>query len=126
MSTSREPVDRRAFAEALVAIQEIDDLEGWAGRFSLLSDATRLRLLFCLHRTGGLCVSDLAAAVEMSTSAVSHALRLMREPGWVQAHRIGRTIVYQLVDPTVHDLLHTIGAQHAPHRSHDHLRAPAP
>ena len=117
----REPVDPRAFREALLAIEEIDDLEAWAGRFALLSDATRLRLLFCLHRTGGLCVSDLAEAVAMSSSSVSHALRLMRERGWVRPRRIGRTVVYELVDETVHDLLHRIGARHSAgggHRPH--------
>lgn len=109
----REPVDHRALEQALLAIDEIDDLEGWAGRFGLLSDPTRLRLLFCLHRTGGLCVSDLATAVAMSDSSVSHALRLMREREWVTSRREGRTIIYQLVDDTVHDLLHRIGAHHA-------------
>ena len=78
------------------------------------SDPTRLRLLFCLHRTGGLCVTDLADAVAMSTSSTSHALRLMRERGWVRARRTGRTVVYELVDETVHELLHHIGAGHAP------------
>ena len=119
--TPREPVDPRAFREALLAIEEIDDLEGWAGRFALLSDPTRLRLLFCLHRTGGLCVSDLAEAVTMSSSSVSHALRLMRERGWVRPRRIGRTVVYELVDETTHDLLHRIGARHSTgggHRPH--------
>lgn len=116
MSTPREPVDQHALDQAFEAIDEIDDLEGWAGRFALLSDATRLRLLFCLHRTGGLRVSDLAEAVGMSVSSVSHALRLMRERGWVRASRRGRTVVYQLVDETVHELLHVIGAQHSPAR----------
>jgi len=116
----REPVDPQAFQLALVALDEIDDLEGWAGRFALLSDPTRLRLLFCLHRTGGLCVSDLAAAVGMSDSSVSHALRLMRERGWVSPQRDGRTITYHLVDETVHDLLHRIGAKHNAHGGGHH------
>jgi DNA-binding transcriptional ArsR family regulator len=115
MTAGYEAFDHEALAEALVAIEEIDDLEGWAGRFALLSDPTRLRLLFCLHRTGGLCVSDLAEAVGMSVSSVSHALRLMRERGWVRARRRGRTVVYHLVDETVHELLHSIGAGHSPH-----------
>lgn len=118
-AVDRQAVDRQALDEAFLAIEEIDDLEGWAGRFSLLSDPTRLRLLFCLHRTGGLCVSDLAQAVAMSTSSVSHALRLMRERGWVRARRRGRVVVYELVDETVHDLLHRIGARHSPHRHVD-------
>lgn len=113
-------LDERALAEAFLAIAEVEDLEGWASRFALLADPTRLRLLFVLHRTGGLCVSDLATAVAMSDSSVSHALRLLRERGWVRARRSGRTVVYELVDETVHDLLHRIGASHAPWRDADH------
>lgn len=111
-------VDPRAVADAVVAIDEVDDLEGWAGRFALLSDPTRLRLLFALHRTGGLCVSDLAAAVGMSDSSVSHALRLLRERGWVRSEREGRLVVYRLDDETVHELLHRIGAGHGQRHRH--------
>lgn len=111
-------VDPHAVADALVAIEEIEDLEGWAGRFALLSDPTRLRLLFALHRTGGLCVSDLAATVGMSDSSVSHALRLLRERGWVRAEREGRLVVYRMDDETVHELLHRIGAGHGPRHRH--------
>lgn len=119
----REPVDPDALAQALLAIEEIEDLEGWAERFGLLSDPTRLRLLFCLHRTGGLCVSDLATAVAMSDSSVSHALRLMRQRQWVTARREGRNIIYRLVDETVHELLHRIGARHAS-EAHPHSNDP--
>lgn len=119
MTAGREPVDPDALRQAREAIHEIDDIEGWAGRFALLADPTRLRLLFCLHRTRGLCVTDLAEAVGMSTSSVSHSLRLMRERGWVRARRRGRIMVYELVDETVHDLLHRIGARHAPGHRHD-------
>lgn len=116
--TGLQHVDPRAVADALLAIEEIEDLEGWAGRFALLSDPTRLRLLFALHRTGGLCVSDLAATVGMSDSSVSHALRLLRERGWVRPEREGRLVVYRLDDETVHELLHRIGAGHGPRHRH--------
>jgi DNA-binding transcriptional ArsR family regulator len=92
------------------------DIEGWANRFELLSDGNRLRLLLCLHHAPGICVGDLAAALEMSGTAVSHALRLLRHQGWVSATRDGRSMRYRLSDDTVHQLLHAIGATHY----HDH------
>lgn len=89
-------------------------IEHWAGRFDLLSDANRLRLLVCLHHAPDISVSDLAAAVGMSGSAVSQALRLLRHQGWVVAAKDGRIVRYRLADNTIHDLLHWIGATHPP------------
>jgi len=45
--------------------------------FSVLSDVTRLKIVMTL-KTTPLCVQDLATAVEMSVSAVSHQLRLLK------------------------------------------------
>jgi DNA-binding transcriptional ArsR family regulator len=88
------------------------DISGWTQRFDLLSDPHRLELLLSLHRAPGLCVSDLATAVGRSENAVSQALRLLRQQGWVSSTRVGRSVAYRLEDEIVHDLLHWIGAAH--------------
>ncbi len=88
------------------------DLQQWARRFDLLADPNRLRILHQLHHEPDLCVSDLAGAVGMRPTALSQALRLLREQGWVEATRQGRLVRYRLVDATVHSLLHTVGADH--------------
>lgn len=105
--------DPRLRSEAEAALLDSDSIEGWSRRFALLGDPNRLRLLFCLHRAPGICVSDLAGALGMSETAVSHALRLLRGHGWIRSRREGRMIQYWLVDETVHDLLHRVGATHA-------------
>ncbi|CQD24875.1 MULTISPECIES: ArsR/SmtB family transcription factor [Mycolicibacterium] len=88
------------------------DTSGWTQRFDLLSDPHRLEILLVLHRAPGICVGDLATALGRSENAVSQALRVLREQGWVIATRVGRTVSYRLDDDTVHDLLHWIGARH--------------
>lgn len=88
------------------------DIPGWTQRFDLLSDANRLEILLGLHRAPGICVGDLAAALGRSENAVSQALRILRQQGWVSSTRVGRQVEYRLDDPTVHDLLHWIGAAH--------------
>jgi DNA-binding transcriptional ArsR family regulator len=88
------------------------DISGWTQRFDLLSDPHRLELLLSLHRAPGICVSDLASAVGRSENAVSQALRLLRQQGWVSSTRVGRSVAYRLEDEIVHDLLHWIGAAH--------------
>lgn len=88
------------------------DIDGWTQRFDLLSDPHRLEILLCLHRAPGICVGDLAGAVGRSENAVSQALRVLRQQGWVTSTRVGRQASYRLADQTVHNLLHWIGAAH--------------
>ena len=84
------------------------DTTGWTQRFDLLSDPNRLDILLCLHRAPGICVGDLAAALGRSENAVSQALRVLRQQGWVSSTRVGRSVSYRLEDEIVHDLLHWV------------------
>jgi DNA-binding transcriptional ArsR family regulator len=104
-----EPAEKAVVAAS--ALADVD-IAGWTLRFDLLSDPNRLEILLTLHHHPGLCVGDLAVAVGRSENAVSQALRLLRQQGWVRSTRVGRQVSYQLEDHTVHDLLHWIGAAH--------------
>ncbi|WP_299562085.1 helix-turn-helix transcriptional regulator [uncultured Mycolicibacterium sp.] len=106
-----QPGDLSQVKRAAAALQDVDTA-GWTLRFDLLSDPNRLEILLCLHRAPGICVGDLAAALGRSENAVSQALRVLRQQGWVSSTRVGRTVSYRLEDRIVHDLLHWIGARH--------------
>jgi DNA-binding transcriptional ArsR family regulator len=80
--------------------------------FSALSDPTRLKILNALTITEELCVCDLAALAELSVSAVSHQLRLLRDRDLVRARREGRMVYYSVADDHVAKLLDT-GVEHA-------------
>ena len=73
--------------------------------FDLLSDRSRVRVLFALLEAGEMCVCDLAETVDMSPSALSHALRLLRTSGVVVNRRDGRMVRYRLADSHVRLLL---------------------
>jgi len=69
-----------------------------------LATPSRVRILGHLH--GGPCsVNELAEAVGMEASAVSHQLRLLRHLGLVTGRRDGRRVVYDLYDDHVGELL---------------------
>ena len=68
-----------------------------------LAAPSRVRILGRLH-AGPSSVNELAEAVGMEPSAVSHQLRLLRHLGLVVGHRDGRRIVYDLYDDHVGDL----------------------
>jgi DNA-binding transcriptional ArsR family regulator len=106
-----KPVKQLLVERASSALADVDTA-GWTLRFDLLSDPNRLEILLCLHRAPGICVGDLAAALGRSENAVSQALRVLRQQGWVSSTRVGREVSYRLEDEIVHELLHRIGAQH--------------
>ena len=81
--------------------------------FKALSDPTRVRIISALSHTE-LCVGELAACLRMSTSAISHQLRLLREMRLVRSRRQGKHIFYTLDDEHIHDLFHR-GLEHASH-----------
>lgn len=78
--------------------------------FSFLGDANRLRILSVLAKEE-LCVSDLAALLEMSESAVSHQLRNLRAMRLVSYRKQGRNVFYQLHDSHVFHLYQAV-AEH--------------
>ena len=80
--------------------------------FSALSDPTRLKILHALTVTEELCVCDLAALAELSVSAVSHQLRLLRDRDLVSARREGRMVFYSVADDHIAVLMGT-GVEHA-------------
>jgi ArsR family transcriptional regulator len=81
--------------------------------FSALADSTRFRILASLT-DGDLCVCDLTEICNVSQSAVSHQLRLLRDRGLVRSRREGQRIVYSLQDEHVRCLI-CVGIEHASH-----------
>ena len=69
-----------------------------------LATPSRVRILARL-RAGGATVGELAHAVDMEPSAVSHQLRLLRHLGFVTGQREGRHVVYDLHDDHVAHLI---------------------
>jgi ArsR family transcriptional regulator len=75
-----------------------------ADTMQALATPSRVRILGRLH-AGPCSVTELADAVGMEASAVSHQLRLLRHLGLVVGERDGRRIVYDLYDDHVGELL---------------------
>jgi len=75
--------------------------------FSMLCDSTRLRILWLLCHTEE-CVSDIAAAVGMSSPAVSHHLRTLKQSGLIVARREGKEVLYTLASTKEAGLVHNM------------------
>lgn len=98
-------VDQSRVHAAQPLLVTIEESSRMADVFSLLSDPARVRVLFALLEAGETCVCDLAEMVNMSPSALSHGLRLLRTAGVVTNRRDGRMVRYRLADSHVRLLL---------------------
>jgi len=77
-----------------------ETVEALAETFRILGDPTRVRIVDALAGAE-LCVHEIADRVEISESAVSHQLRLMRTMRIVRGRREGRCVYYTLDDQHV-------------------------
>jgi ArsR family transcriptional regulator, lead/cadmium/zinc/bismuth-responsive transcriptional repressor len=73
--------------------------------FKMLASDTRLRLLHALERSGELCVTDLAAEIEMTPQAISNQLQRLADRRIVACRRQGNRLFYRTADPCVSGLL---------------------
>jgi len=108
----------RVDAEAVARARSTMVSDAVAGRlaesFAVLGDATRVKLISALM-SSELCVCDLAALLNLSQSAVSHQLRLLRAMRLVKYRREGRMVYYSLDDEHI-EALFTQGLDHVAER----------
>ncbi|MEF2144268.1 MAG: metalloregulator ArsR/SmtB family transcription factor [Desulfovibrionaceae bacterium] len=108
-----ECVHEQAVAQAgeqMLPDREVSEL---AALFKVLGDPTRVRILRALF-VGELCVCDLAALLGMTSSAVSHQLRLLRAAKLVRYRKEGKVVFYSLDDDHVRGLV-AEGLDHVRH-----------
>lgn len=89
---------------------EKETLEAIAELFKGFADPTRVRILSLLARQE-LCVTDIADRVQISQSAVSHQLRLLKQMHLIKFRREGKNILYSLADDHVLTIL-KMGLEH--------------
>ena len=97
-------------SEEHIIHHDIETLYKLVDLFKIFSDSTRIRILDILIK-GELCVQDIADALEMTQSAISHQLRVLKQAHLVKSRRDGKTIYYSLAD----DHVMTIMAQGLEH-----------
>lgn len=100
----RENPHPEAIARVRAALPGDRECAGLAELFRALGDLTRVRLLAALAESE-LCVCDLAELAGLSSSAVSHQLRLLRMARLVRCRKEGKNVYYALDDDHVRRLL---------------------
>ena len=81
-----------------------DSLFDLAELFKVFGDSTRIKILFVLLKNS-MAVNTIAEALNMTQSAVSHQLRILKTNGLVKYERNGKSLIYSLADDHVTSIL---------------------
>ena len=85
-------------------LPEETELYDLAELFKVFGDSTRIRILFVLFEAE-VCVCDLAKVLNMTQSAISHQLRILKQNKLVKNRREGKSIFYSLADDHVRSII---------------------
>lgn len=109
-SESAEYFDPDAVAHAQSKIPDEETMSALSDFFKNFGDSTRIKIVSALM-AGELCVADIAEVLEISASAISHQLRILRQAKIVRSRRVGKQIYYSIEDNHV-GILYTVGMEH--------------
>ena len=83
---------------------EEDKLYDLAELFKVFGDSTRIRILYVLFEAE-VCVCDLAEVLNMTQSAISHQLKILKQSKLVKSRREGKSVFYSLADGHVRTII---------------------
>lgn len=92
---------------------EESDISKLSEVFKVIGDPTRLKIIYALSKFE-MCVCDIAETLEMSQSAISHQLRLLRNLKLVKHRKEGKSVIYSLDDDHILHLFNQ-GMEHIRH-----------
>jgi ArsR family transcriptional regulator len=81
-----------------------EELYDIAELFKVFGDSTRIRILYVLFESEA-CVCDIANALNMQQSAISHQLRILKQSRLVTSRRDGKSVIYSLADDHVRSII---------------------
>ncbi len=90
-----------ALSEKMPAEEMLYDL---AELFKVFGDTTRIKILFALFESE-MCVCDIAELLNMTQSAISHQLRVLKSARLVKYRKEGKQVIYALADGHVRTVL---------------------
>ncbi|MBO6127720.1 MAG: winged helix-turn-helix transcriptional regulator [Pseudobutyrivibrio sp.] len=93
-------VHKELVANVLKDLPDEEVLYDLAELFKVFGDSTRVRILIALFEAE-LCVCDISETLNMTQSAVSHQLQILRTNKLVKSRREGKQVYYSLADEHV-------------------------
>lgn len=106
--------DSHIHKEIIEQVQQVmpeeEQLLDLAEFFKVFGDSTRIKILYVLSQSE-MCVSEIAALLQMGQSAISHQLRVLKQMRLVKFRREGKAVFYSLSDSHIQTILNQ-GMEH--------------
>ncbi len=103
LSTDCSILHQDTVSEVMEKMPEAELFYKFANLYKVFGDPTRIKILWALD-IRELCVCDLAALLDMTKSAISHQLRMLRQMDLVCPRREGKEVFYSLADEHVRSI----------------------
>ncbi|HIQ74602.1 MAG TPA: helix-turn-helix transcriptional regulator [Candidatus Cottocaccamicrobium excrementipullorum] len=97
-------VHRELVDEVNSRMPDEDELYDLAELFKVFGDSTRIRILYVLFEAE-LCVCDIAQTLNMTQSAISHQLKILKQSRLIKNRREGKQVFYSLADDHVRTII---------------------
>lgn len=107
---SKDQAQQIAIEQVRDALPDDEILYDLAELFKVFGDSTRVKILYALFESE-LCVNDIAQCLNMTPSAVSHQLRILKTNKLAKFRRDGKTVYYSLDDEHVRTII-ALGLEH--------------
>ena len=111
------PLHENAVHTALENMPDNNEIEALSAFFKMMGDPTRIKMM-CVMAQGEMCVQDIASALDMTKSAISHQLSGLKENKIVKSRREGKNVFYSIDDDHVHTVLN-IAMTHVKHKAQE-------
>ena len=106
--TTKKSDSTAMFPENIAQVQKSmpkdTDIDKVVSFYKVLADKTRLRILYAIKEQE-MCAGDIAVLLDMTKSAVSHQLAVMRNMHQIKSRRDGKNVFYSLDDEHIVDIL---------------------
>ncbi|MEE0965735.1 MAG: metalloregulator ArsR/SmtB family transcription factor [Bacilli bacterium] len=109
----KQIIDRDIVKQVIDALPDEEILYDIAELFKVFGDSTRIKIICALFESE-MCVYDLAATLNMTQSAISHQLRILKGAKLVKNRRDGKLMYYSLDDEHVKQIFDA-GYKHIMH-----------
>lgn len=96
--------------QVISKMPEEEELYDLAELFKVFGDSTRIKILYVLFESE-MCVCDIAGILNMTQSAISHQLRVLKQSRLVKFRREGKVVFYSLADDHVRTIVNQ-GLEH--------------
>ena len=87
-------------------MEKTKEITKLANMFSVLGDPTRLKIVLCLMEKEA-SVTEIVNALELTQSAVSHQLRILKDAHVLKSEKNGKMVIYSLNDNHVKEIIQT-------------------